>query len=243
MTAAQPVRRSEGTAHAMPAGLRTTVAVGLVVLATADLAAIDTLLLPRVLASRGHGPGDGSPLSRLVHRPPRQPALAPAPSPMPAPSPAPTLAPTASAVSAAATATAVPEQAPDAEGGSSSPAERMPSSWPMLLFAPNTAWLSPQSRDTLAEVARQLEQDSDLRVLLTGHTDDAGLAEINHALSLERALRARAWLVTHGARPAQLAVRGFGSAKPLVAGRSVEARAQNRRVEITLRERSSMRSP
>jgi outer membrane protein OmpA-like peptidoglycan-associated protein len=128
---------------------------------------------------------------------------------------------------------------PTKPGSPPRPAERprpalTEASWPRLQFAPSKAELSPVSRATLASLAARLEQGTELHVLLEGHTDDSGTTEINRSLSLERAARARAWLLAHGARSSQLAVRGYGSTKPLAPGRSASARAQNRRVEITL---------
>jgi outer membrane protein OmpA-like peptidoglycan-associated protein len=112
------------------------------------------------------------------------------------------------------------------------------SEWPHLRFIRNTAWLSPESCATLARLADRLKENPSLQASLLGHTDDLGPAEVNQVLSLRRASRARAWLIQRGVAPDQIQVRGFGSSQPAVSGSSRESRAQNRRVEITLGERS-----
>ncbi len=229
MMAAEPARQPGGSARAMPAGLRTTVAIGLLVLAAGDLAAVDALLLPRYLASRGRAsPALATAAATRVVATLAVPA--PAGPPPPAGKPPPTAVPEVVAPTAAAAALATPPQQPQIEP--------LPPSWPRLQFGPNKAWLSAKARETLADLAAQLRQNPQLHVVLVGHTDDAGPADLNQALSLDRARRARAWLLARGAAPAQLTVRALGSSQPLVMDRSAQARAQNRRVEITVREKT-----
>jgi outer membrane protein OmpA-like peptidoglycan-associated protein len=112
-----------------------------------------------------------------------------------------------------------------------------PSAWPRLRFELNTAWLGAEARETLDRLADHLKQHPFAEVVLEGHTDDLGGPEVNHSLSRSRAIRARQRLVAQGVDPAQIEIHNFGASKPVVPGRSAEARAQNRRVEITVRER------
>jgi OOP family OmpA-OmpF porin len=105
------------------------------------------------------------------------------------------------------------------------------------LFIRDTAWLSPSSRETLNRLAAYLKRRTDLQVVLTGHTDDLGPLGVNKTLSLQRATHAQTWLVDRGVDSAQTKVMNFAAAKPVAQGRTAEARAQNRRVEITVRGR------
>jgi outer membrane protein OmpA-like peptidoglycan-associated protein len=56
----------------------------------------------------------------------------------------------------------------------------------------------------------------------------------NMDLSLRRALRVRDELARRGIDPGQLAVKGYGSTRPLVPHEAPEARAMNRRVQFTV---------
>jgi outer membrane protein OmpA-like peptidoglycan-associated protein len=130
----------------------------------------------------------------------------------------------------------VPDQARDRAPPTAASIED--ENWPSLLFIQNTAWLSPEARESLASLADRLRDDPSLEVVLAGHTDDLGTPEINRTLSLRRAVRARAWLVERGIDPSRIEVRGLGSSQPALSGSNREARARNRRVEITVSERS-----
>jgi outer membrane protein OmpA-like peptidoglycan-associated protein len=259
MAAPESARPSGGMAQAVPTGLRTTLAVGLLVLGAGDLAAIDAILLPHYLSARSHGAPRATlqahvwePPAPLPVSPPRPQAVA-APPVVPAPA-VPPAAPTAAAppvvpapaAPPAASTAAAPPVAPQATTAPA-PDETVPieanaaaetSDWPPLRFARNTTWLSPESRDALAELAQRLVDHPNLQAVLAGHTDDLGAPERNRSLSLDRALRVRRYLIGHGVARDRVEVQSFGSSRPVASGRSREARAQNRRVEITLQERS-----
>ncbi len=224
MLALAPGRQAVGAAHPVAPGLRTAVAIGLLVMATLDLAAIDAILLPRYLGGRGRA------ANLVTIRAPAHPELGSRPIQV---TPTPANPPSAPLTVAAPAPLPSPPSRPAAAAARPAPAEMV---WPKLQFAPSQAGLSAAARATLASLAARLEREGKLRVRLDGHTDDSGTAELNRSLSLERALRARAWLVAHGVESAQLTVRGHGSSKPLAQGRSASAREQNRRVEITLQE-------
>jgi outer membrane protein OmpA-like peptidoglycan-associated protein len=103
-----------------------------------------------------------------------------------------------------------------------------------LLFAPNSAWLSPQADKSLAKLAALLKKDSTLRVRIHGHTDEFGPERFNELLSLKRAEQVRARLQDQGIGEERVDIKGFGSQQPADTSRTIKARARNRRVEITL---------
>ncbi len=220
--------KSGGVAHAR--GLRTTLAFGLLVLGAGDLTAIATIFLPRYLASRSQP----APASMAVPAP-----MAPAPPDSaaaldtgtdervrPPPTPPPQQVEQAEQV----------EQVEVAREAARAEIES-PSSWPRILFVQNSAWLSPQARATLDKLSDYLKQRPSAKAVLEGHTDNLGEPDVNNWLSRNRALRAQQWLVAQGIDPAQVEVHSFGAARPLLPNRSPQARAQNRRVDITVRER------
>ncbi len=98
---------------------------------------------------------------------------------------------------------------------------------------------SVQLRDAEAEkllrVAAMLAAREDYVLEIDGHADDVGQDEQNFALSLGRGYRVRGFLMGLGVAEERITVRGFSSSRPAVAGRTDEARAMNRRVEVIFR--------
>lgn len=89
--------------------------------------------------------------------------------------------------------------------------------------------------EKLVRVAAQLALRDGYVLELDGHADDVGQDEANFALSLGRAYRVRSFLMGLGVPGDRILVRGFGSARPANGARTEEARALNRRVEVTFR--------
>jgi OOP family OmpA-OmpF porin len=75
-----------------------------------------------------------------------------------------------------------------------------------------------------------------VKIEIGGHTDATGARATNLRLSLGRAMAVRAYLVSKGISPDRLVARGYGPDKPIADNKSVEGRAQNRRVELNLLE-------
>ena len=83
--------------------------------------------------------------------------------------------------------------------------------------------------DRLATVA----QDCPIRLVVAGHTDNVGNAELNQRLSFERATAVVTALSARGVSADRLSARGFGAEQPVASNRTPEGRASNRRIEIT----------
>lgn len=92
--------------------------------------------------------------------------------------------------------------------------------------------LRPENKELLSRIVGVLLTSSGYRVQIFGHTDDIGTAEYNQNLSLRRAEAVRDYLAEAGLDPSIITVKGFGKSSPLLEGKSSEARAKNRRVEI-----------
>ena len=73
------------------------------------------------------------------------------------------------------------------------------------------------------------------KVMLEGHTDDRGGREYNLALGQKRAEAVRRSLGLLGVSDGQMEAISYGKEKPAVQGSSEDARAQNRRVELSYR--------
>ena len=119
-----------------------------------------------------------------------------------------------------------------------------------VLFPSGSADLSAEGRAQIArvtvllqELAADIPPQIDWIIRVDGHTDDQpllGHAEFqdNWELSMARALSVVRYMTGDlGFAPRRLAAAGFGEYRPIVAGISAEARAQNRRIELKLTER------
>ena len=89
-------------------------------------------------------------------------------------------------------------------------------------------------RPVLDEFARGL--DGQMVVRVVGHTDATGSDTINNPLSVRRAEAVRDYMAGKGVNPTRVATEGRGSREPVADNANVTGRAQNRRVEIFLRE-------
>ncbi len=94
--------------------------------------------------------------------------------------------------------------------------------------------IKPQMRPVLDQFAAGL--DPNMRVRIVGHTDSTGSDAINNPLSLDRAHSARDYRAARGVAPMRVDTDGRGSREPVADNGNDAGRAQNRRVEIFLRE-------
>ena len=99
-------------------------------------------------------------------------------------------------------------------------------------FLSGRADLTPESAVALREIAAMMEDNSDWRVRVVGHTDNLGAKDANMTLSMRRATTVVNWLALHGVKRARLEVAGAGDSEPVAPNDSDANRARNRRIEI-----------
>ncbi|MDF7669679.1 OmpA family protein [Orbaceae bacterium ESL0721] len=111
----------------------------------------------------------------------------------------------------------------------------------LSLFESGKSDLKPDSTkvliNALVDMKKQISanQGTGWLILISGHTDSTGDASKNIQLSLERAMSVRDWIMKASDIPVTcFAIQGYGSSKPLVGNDTLEDRAKNRRVEISL---------
>jgi len=105
-----------------------------------------------------------------------------------------------------------------------------------VLFASGKATLRAQGKELLARLAEFLEI-SDVRVRISGHTDDRPIRTerfpSNWELSSARATAVMRYFVEeHGASPSRFSAVGYGPYRPVADNSTPADRARNRRVEI-----------
>lgn len=101
-------------------------------------------------------------------------------------------------------------------------------------FETNSAQIEGRLKPVLDQFAQGL--DPKMRVRVIGHTDSTGSDAINNPLSLDRAESVRDYLAGRGVSASRVDVSGRGSHEPVADNGTAAGRAQNRRVEIFLRE-------
>ena len=109
-----------------------------------------------------------------------------------------------------------------------------------LLFASGKTNVEAKGIEALREVAKVLEQNAEINVLVEGHTDDvpmkgAGEIKDNWDLSVMRATSVTKILLSSAKiEPFRITAAGRGEHFPLDNGKTPEARKKNRRTEIIL---------
>ncbi|MEM7273645.1 MAG: OmpA family protein [Actinomycetota bacterium] len=103
-----------------------------------------------------------------------------------------------------------------------------------ITFATGSARLTDEGLAAVDRVVVFLNQESDVRVEIGGHTDSDGTFAENLVLSSRRAEAVRAYLVDAGIDQRRLEARGYGETSPAVSNDSAEAKAENRRIEFTI---------
>lgn len=92
--------------------------------------------------------------------------------------------------------------------------------------------LRDESTPELRRLKHFLTVNPNVKVEISGHTDNTGNLEHKKELSLRRATRVRDWLLKNGIPGSNMQVAGYGMERPIADEDTPEARAKNRRVEV-----------
>lgn len=101
-----------------------------------------------------------------------------------------------------------------------------------LLFATDSATLSPQSTEQLTNVAAILKAYPNVHMTIGGYTDNTGDPAHNLKLSQDRADSVVAQLSAMGIAPERLTAKGYGDEHPVGDNSTEEGRALNRRISM-----------
>lgn len=100
--------------------------------------------------------------------------------------------------------------------------------------------LMPSTLAPLSKLAKLVEKDEKVGILILGHADSSGTLEKNRQLSVDRAASVTAIFRLSGFGNDRLTRKGVGIDMPRAANDSVEGRALNRRVEIYLTRKDTL---
>ncbi len=103
-----------------------------------------------------------------------------------------------------------------------------------LFFDLGKASLKPESEPELKRILQVMNENKNLVIEISGHTDNKGTDEINNKLSLERANAVKDNLLKGGIDTSRIRTKGYGKTKPKADNATEEGRQINRRVEIEI---------
>jgi OmpA-OmpF porin, OOP family len=104
-----------------------------------------------------------------------------------------------------------------------------------IYFDTGKAVIKGESKNQLDEMAKLLQTQPNLKVIIVGHTDNQGTIDGNLALSQQRAEAVtQALMQTYKIAGSRLLARGVANFSPVAANGSDASRAKNRRVELVV---------
>lgn len=107
-----------------------------------------------------------------------------------------------------------------------------------LTFKTGSAELDMEkSQAQIENIHRILEAYPNIQLKIGGYTDNTGSDEINKTLSEARAQAVVAAVAALGADPARMDAEGYGPLHPVASNDTDEGRAQNRRIDVRVRQR------
>ena len=105
-----------------------------------------------------------------------------------------------------------------------------------VYFEKGSYKLGLEARELLKSKALWLQKNSDLKVIIEGHTDEAGSKEYNFALGDQRAGAVKSFLIGQDVQPWRLIAVSYGNERPIDTGNSETVKSRNRRVHFVLEE-------
>jgi outer membrane protein OmpA-like peptidoglycan-associated protein len=102
-----------------------------------------------------------------------------------------------------------------------------------IYFDTDKATIKSNSKPTLQEITKLLQENPTLKLVIVGHTDNVGAFDYNMDLSKRRAQAVQSALVSsYGINGARLKAWGVGYLSPVASNKNEAGRAKNRRVEL-----------
>ncbi len=83
-----------------------------------------------------------------------------------------------------------------------------------ILFDKSSYQLLPDAKDILVHKAQWLQKNPNIKVIVEGHTDEAGTQEYNFVLGDQRAGAVKSFLIGQGIQSARLIAVSYGMSNP-----------------------------
>ncbi len=104
-----------------------------------------------------------------------------------------------------------------------------------VLFEFGKASLTAASMAELDRMSSVFARYPDTDILIGGHTDDIGSDGVNQRLSEKRAASVADYLAAHNVARSRMQTTGYGESAPVASNATDAGRAQNRRVEVSIK--------
>ena len=101
-----------------------------------------------------------------------------------------------------------------------------------LKFESGKVKLSKKGYQGLDSLVVLMQNNANITLGISGHTDNTGTLKINEKLSLQRAMVVSNYLVNKGVDKNRMRQKGFADTRPTADNKTLKGRAQNRRVDI-----------
>ena len=103
-----------------------------------------------------------------------------------------------------------------------------------IFFESASASLLDESKAELGQLVQFMRDNPDVKISITGHTDNVGTQAYNLNLSQERARSVVNHLLSEGIAAIRVSYKGMGFSEPVADNDTEEGRAQNRRTELLI---------
>jgi len=94
--------------------------------------------------------------------------------------------------------------------------------------------LTPNSYPELNRVVKLMNENPEMEIEISGHTDNVGSNSFNLKLSDERANAVRTYLIEHKINANRIKAKGYGKNRPVASNDTDDGKQKNRRVEFTI---------
>ncbi len=106
-----------------------------------------------------------------------------------------------------------------------------------IFFDTGQSTLRPESYAELGILYQLMVDNPNLRIKISGHTDNVGGWDLNKRLSEDRARAVVEFLIDRGIDPNRLEYEGYAYSKPIASNETEEGRQKNRRTEFEIIEK------
>lgn len=101
-------------------------------------------------------------------------------------------------------------------------------------FAPGKALILEDSYKVLDDLVKIMKDNPEIKIEISGHSDNTGNTQLNINLSNDRAQSCKEYVISKGISADRLTSIGYGPNKPIVENDTPSKRAKNRRVEFKI---------
>ncbi len=105
-----------------------------------------------------------------------------------------------------------------------------------IFFDVNKASLRKESVSELERLVTIMNENPNIKVEVSGHTDSDGNDELNLKLSQARAKAVVDYVITKGVKSERVIAKGYGETQPIAPNDSPENKQKNRRTELKVLE-------